>query len=271
MVTGWGLQRHGPLGAHVDVLEVVLPGKTKDNQLMKTTEFGSPRLFPLPICLCVVLFVISFTILFPGTCGASDDLSIPEILGRVQQRYAVTDFEADFVQESHLKAMALVDTAQGHVCFKPPAMMRWHYKIPEQYLIITDGESVWIYRPEENQVMVGRAADYFADVQWTRFFSQPDRLLDDFVVQLAPTEFMEEDRYVLELLPKKKLSNVANVLLFISESTFDIVGLVTFNVFGEETSIRFEAFKFNQGLDASLFMLNVPKDADVLQLEGEEE
>jgi hypothetical protein len=34
MLTGGGLQRHGPLGAHVDVLEVVLPGKTKDNQLV---------------------------------------------------------------------------------------------------------------------------------------------------------------------------------------------------------------------------------------------
>jgi len=200
---------------------------------------------------------------------ASDGLSISEILGRVQKRYAVTDFEADFVQESHLKAMDMIDSARGHVYFSPPAMMRWHYKTPEQYLIMSDGQRVWIYRPEENQVMVGRAADYFGDATWTGFFAEPDKLLDDFVVHLAAKEFTEEGQFVLELLPKKGVANLAKILLFISESTFDIVRSVTYNLFGDKTSIRFEDFRFNQGLDRSLFIFKVPKDADVLQLEGE--
>ena len=202
---------------------------------------------------------------------ASDGLSISEILSRVQKRYAVTDFEADFVQESHLKAMGMVDSARGHVCFRPPAMMRWHYKAPEQYLIMTDGNSVWIYRPDENQVMVGRTADYFGDAKWTGFFAEPDKLRDEFVVHFAAREFTEKGQFVLELLPKKSVSNLAKILLFISESTFDIVRSVTYNLFGDKTSIRFEDFRFNQDLDRSLFIFKVPKDADVLQLEGEGE
>ncbi|MDY6988558.1 MAG: outer membrane lipoprotein carrier protein LolA [Thermodesulfobacteriota bacterium] len=236
---------------------------------MKTTMLEWKRSFPLFYSLCAGSSLIWLTMFSCGVSMASDGLSISEILERVQKRYAVTDFEADFVQESHLKAMDMVDSASGHVCFRPPAMMRWHYETPEQYLIMTDGDSVWIYRPEENQVMVGRTADYFGDATWTGFFAEPDKLLDEFVVHLAAKEFTQEGQFVLELLPKKSASNLAKILLFISESTFDIVRSVTYNLFGDKTSIRFEAFRFNQNLDTSLFVFKVPKDADVLQLEGE--
>jgi len=236
---------------------------------MKKTMVEWRRCFPLFHSLCAGLSLIWLAMLSCGACMASDGLSISEILRRVQKRYAVTDFEADFVQESHLKAMDMVDSARGHVCFRPPAMMRWHYKTPEQYLIMTDGQRVWIYRPEEGQVMVGQTADYLGDATWTGFFAEPDKLLDEFVVHFAAKEFAEEGQFVLELLPKKRVSNLTKILLFVSEDTFDVVRSVTYNFFGDKTSIRFEDFRFNQDLDTSLFIFKVPKDADVLQLEGE--
>jgi outer membrane lipoprotein carrier protein len=189
-------------------------------------------------------------------------------LKRVQHRYAAADFEVDFFQESHLKAMGIVDAAQGHVSFKPPAMMRWHYKTPEEYFIMTDGQAVWVYRPTENQVMVGRAAEYFGDIKWTEFFNQPNALLEDFVVQWAPSDVQTEKQLVLKLLPKRSRPSLVQIDLSVSKRTFDIVQSVTSNAFGDKTTIRFEGFRFNQGLDASLFRFKIPEDADVFQLEG---
>jgi outer membrane lipoprotein carrier protein len=216
---------------------------------------------------CVAFCLMWLSLAPHGPCAASDPLPICEILERIQHRYAAADFEADFFQESHLKAMGMVDTAQGHVSFKPPAMMRWHYKTPEEYLIMTDGQTVWVYRPTENQVMVGRAAEYFGDIKWTEFFTEPGDLLEDFVIQWAPSEVQTEKRFVLKLLPKRSRPNLVQIDLSISELTFDIVQSVTCNAFGDKTIIRFEGFRFNQGLDASLFRFKIPKDADVLQLE----
>lgn len=218
--------------------------------------------------LCAAFCLIWFGVFPHGPCAASEPLPICEILEGVQHRYAAADFEADFVQESHLKAMGMVDAAQGHVSFRPSTMMRWHYKTPEEYLIITDGQTVWVYRPAENQVMVGRAADYFGDTKWTEFFTEPGALLEDFVVQWAPAEAQAENRFVLKLLPKKRRPNLVEMVLSISKSSFDIIQSVTCNAFGDKTIIRFEGFRFNQGLDASLFRFKVPRDADVLQLEG---
>lgn len=241
----------------------------EDIELMRKRDVICARFAPWLRCLCVALFLMSFALLSRHTCAASDCLSISEIFEQVQRRYAAADFEADFFQESRIEAMGIVDTAEGHVCFRRPAMMRWHYRIPEEYLIISDGESVWIYRPADNQVMVGSCAGYFGDIKLAEFFTEPRKLLDDFVVRLSATESQKKDLFVLKLLPKKKRPNLVELLLTVSKNTFDILESVTSNAFGDKTSIRFSDFKFDQGLDLSLFVFKIPKNADVLELEGQ--
>jgi outer membrane lipoprotein carrier protein len=212
--------------------------------------------------ICVVLFG-----LWHNTCWGP---GAAEVLDRVQKRYAAGDFEADFVQEAHLSAMGMVDTARGHLYFGSPGMMRWHYKSPEEYLIITDGNTVWIYRPEENQVMLGRAADYFGSKKGADFFSKPGELSREFIVALSTQEPQEKEQYVLKLIPKRELPSLTELYLFISKQTFDIIKTVTCNAFGDRTMLRFNSYKFDRGLSSSLFVFEIPDGADVLQLEGEQ-
>ena len=196
-------------------------------------------------------------------------LEVADILDRVQHRYAAGDFEADFVQESHLKAMVMVDTAKGHLYFGRPGMMRWHYKTPEEHLIIADGETVWVYRPEENQVMVGRAVDYFGGKEGADFFSKSGELTKEFIVELAPQKLQEKDHYVLRLVPRTERPGLVELSLFISKETFDVVKSVSSNAFGDKTTLRFDGYTFNRGLDPSLFAFEIPPGADVVQLQEE--
>ncbi len=239
---------------------ILFPDKRRQARNMNQVRF-----FRLAIFLWIVSWFCYFLVP-PSLCGASDSLPVEKILEGIKNRYSSADFEADFVQESHLGAMGIVDTAQGHVYFKPPAMMRWCYDSPEEYLITTDGRSLWIYRPEEDQVMMGRAADYFGDTKWAEFFTEPGRLLDDFSVQLTAADLQEEGRYVLKLIPIKPHPNVAQILLYVSRGTFDVVQSVTYNSLGDKTTLRFDGFRFNQGLDPSFFAFTIPRGTDVLQL-----
>ena len=214
-------------------------------------------------------FIVSILALFAwsGTCWG---LEPTEILDRVQKRYGAGNFEADFVQEAHLSAMGMVDTAEGHLYFGSPGMMRWHYKVPEEYLIITDGDTVWMYRPEENQVMLGRAVDYFGSKRGADFLSKPGELSREFTVGMAPQECQGKEHFVLKLVPKSELQSLTELELFISKETFDIIKTITCNAFGDRTVIRFNNYKFDRGLCSSFFVFEIPKGADVVQLEGEE-
>ncbi|MCK4467734.1 MAG: outer membrane lipoprotein carrier protein LolA, partial [Desulfobacterales bacterium] len=83
------------------------------------------------------------------------NLSLDEIMDRIENRYAAKGFSANFSQESTIKAMDITDTASGNLFVMAPGMMRWEYEKPDQQLIITDGKRLWVYRQDDNQVMVG--------------------------------------------------------------------------------------------------------------------
>ena len=76
------------------------------------------------------------------------------VLAEIQKRYDNTnDFEASFVQEYVGKVMMQSQKGEGKVYFKKKGMMRWDYKVPNQRLI-SNGQTLWFYQPEEKQVFV---------------------------------------------------------------------------------------------------------------------
>ena len=76
------------------------------------------------------------------------------VLAEIQKRYEKTsDFEAQFVQEYVGKVMQRVQKGEGKVYFKKKGMMFWDYRTPNQKLI-SNGQTLWYYQPEENQVFV---------------------------------------------------------------------------------------------------------------------
>ena len=210
-------------------------------------------------------------LLSPGnpTCGiawGATDITATEVLEGIQRRYEVTDFEADFHQESYLEAMEIVDTAQGHVWFRPPSQMRWHYKTPEEYFLIMNQENIWLYWPEDNQVMVGKPETYLGHAEMGTFFSEPAQLMESFRVEKADETFDRQNVYSLKLTPKTPEPNLDRAFLLISTDTFCIVESIIYNAFGDKTRIRFSNIKFNQDIDTSLFQFVAPEGAQILQL-----
>ena len=93
----------------------------------------------------------------PGSSGSGERLK--GLVSLLDGRYkGLRALEAEFLQRTVQPGGAVVE-AKGSVFLQPPAMMRWEYQSPERQLIVTDGDKVYIYEPEERQVMVmGRKA-----------------------------------------------------------------------------------------------------------------
>jgi outer membrane lipoprotein carrier protein len=191
--------------------------------------------------------------------------SIEEVIETLGNRFNAADFSASFTQESTLKAMDITDTAKGKVWFKHPGMMRWAYETPEQYVIITDGKTLWIYRPEDNQVMVGDAMTYFSNGKGASFLSNFRKVKESFNISF--TKPVDDDHYTLKLIPHQKQLDLSEILLNIDKRAFDIDSVVSINAYGDETRITFSTLSFEPGMDASLFHFQPPKGADVVELE----
>jgi outer membrane lipoprotein carrier protein len=199
-------------------------------------------------------------------------LTVSEVIDQVEERYTAPDCQADFFQESMLKAMGVTDTATGKVYFKKPNMMRWDYESPERQIIVTDGETLWMYRPDEAQVMVGQATHYFGGGEGLSFLADIPILRSQFQISFAGStgEETSGDYYLLELTPHVPRSNLSYLYLWISKDTFHIVRSKVVNPFDDTTTIKFDNIRFNQDLKSSFFVFEIPAGTEVIKMDAEE-
>ncbi len=196
---------------------------------------------------------------------ASPKLSLDEVIDRVERRYAATGFEARFFQVSTIAAMDITDTASGRIFVKRPGMMRWEYQKPEPQTIITDGNTLWIYRPEDQQVMIGKAPDFFRNGKGAGFLADIRLLRNKFYITLSNE--LQNDSYRLKLLPIEQTLDISLIHLLISTKTFDIVRIVTYNAYDDKTRFELSNIQFHQNLDDALFTFKIPEGAEVLHLD----
>ena len=196
---------------------------------------------------------------------AESDPALDQILEGMEKKYANSSFSATFLQESTIKAMELTDFASGKVYVRHPGKMRWEYEKPDRQIIITDGYKLWIYRPEDNQVMTGAAPEFFRDGKGASFLSDIKLIRQKFDI-----EFLEEEKslfHELILTPREKNMDVARIRLSVSMSTFTVMRVITYNFYGDETRIELLNSKFGMTLDDELFSFKIPEGVDVLKID----
>jgi outer membrane lipoprotein carrier protein len=193
------------------------------------------------------------------------NLTLDDIVKRIENRYAVSGFSADFFQSSTIKAMEITDTALGKAFFKRPGKMRWEYEKPDRQIIITDSKTLWIYRPDDNQVMVGNSPSFFGGGKGACFLSDIKLIRQNFSIILEKKS--DYGYHVLKLLPKEKTFDVSVIYLSVSAMTFDVFRIVTYNSYGDETRIAMSNIQFEPNLDDSMFSFQIPQGVEILHLD----
>ena len=197
--------------------------------------------------------------------AAEPNLTLEQILDRVEKHYTGKSFEAEFIQESTIKAMDIIDFASGKIFVRYPGMMRWEYEKPEKQIIISDGHKLWIYRPADNQVMTGSAPAFFSDGKGASLLSDIKLVRKKFKISLENSK--EDFFYELKLQPLEKKLDVTDIRLSVTKNTFTVIRIITYNSYGDENRIEFTNHQFDVKLDESLFSFKIPPGADVLQLD----
>jgi outer membrane lipoprotein carrier protein len=197
--------------------------------------------------------------------AAGSDLTLEQILDRVEKHYTGKSFQADFIQESTIKAMEITDFASGKIFVRYPGMMRWEYENPEKQVIITDGHKLWIYKPADNQVMTGSAPVFFSDGKGASFLSDIRLIRQKF--KIIRENSKDDFFYELKLQPLEKTLDVTDIRLSVTRNTFTVIRIITYNSYGDENRIEFTNHDFDVKLDESLFSFEIPPGADVLQLD----
>ncbi len=205
---------------------------------------------------------------------------------------AITDFEADFFQESRIASLDRVQNGRGRVMVKfdhsrgdrvPKSLFRWEYDQPTTQEIVSDGKTIWVYLPDNRQVIQ-------SDIEQDGL-SRPDdpitfltglgNLSRDFLIGWASPNQDIEGNYVLELRPRRVSPMIARLLLVVNRDsvipsgrpdrfgdTFPLLSSTVFDPSGNTTIIEFSGVRANRNLSDSLFRFILPAGVEVIRPSG---
>ena len=185
-----------------------------------------------------------------------------EILSALEEKYSGKSFTVKYTQVSKLTALDIVEKATGNAFFSHPGKMRWQYETPENHQVITNGKTLWIYRPQENQVMVGDAEQFFKSGAGGAFLSDITLIRKNYAIQIKQTS----DTYVdIELKSLKKNTQIKSIEIRISRGSNEIRRVITLNPYDDETLFEFYDIRFLP-LTSEHFNFIVPEGITVLEM-----
>ena len=153
-------------------------------------------------------------------------------------------------------------TSTGTFEFSRPSRFKFIYKKPFEQTIVADGQTLWLYDVDLNQVTARKQADVLGSTPAALIASAADisALRADFTLAAAPDKDGLE--WVLAT-PKAKDGQLQNVRIGFRAG--QLASLDILDSFGQKSSMTFAAFQSNVSLDASSFQFKPPVGADVVR------
>jgi outer membrane lipoprotein carrier protein len=145
------------------------------------------------------------------------------------------------------------------LALKRPGLFRWHTDAPAEQVLVSNGQKVWLYDPDLNQVTI--------QVLDKRLTHTPALLLSGDVSKISENfevSYKEGGSVVDFILkPKAKDSLFDNLRLSFRSGVINDMQLV--DSVGQRTNILFLGVKMNEPIDAAQFTFAVPEGADVIE------
>ena len=162
-----------------------------------------------------------------------------------------------FTQTVIAKSGRKPQESAGIFALQRPGKFRWSYEKPYKQLLVSDGDKLWSYDPDLNQVAVKKLG--------TAFGSSPAALLagqdlDKYFVLKEGTA--GDGIEVVEATPKGSDASFERVKIGFAAN--QPVNMEIHDSFGQVTVLRFTRFEANPALPAALFRFVAPAGADVV-------
>jgi outer membrane lipoprotein carrier protein len=169
----------------------------------------------------------------------------------------VRSLRAEFQQNVYDEDARPIDAASGNVYIARPGRFRWDYLEPYPQEIVGDGEKVWIYDSELEQVTVRPLGDALGDTP-VMLLSSDEPVEHSFDVRAVEGS----DGYEwAQLTPLGDQVSFKEIRLGFEGETLRVMELL--DAFGQLTRLRFADLERNPELDPALFEFTPPEGADV--------
>ncbi len=147
----------------------------------------------------------------------------------------------------------------GEMSLQRPGLFRWHTDAPQEQLLVSNGEKVWLYDPDLMQVTIQSLDQRLTHTPALLLSGDVSKIRESF--DITYKEGGDVVDFILK--PKAKDSLFDSLRLSFRKGLINDMQLI--DSIGQRTNILFLGVKMNEKLDAGLFDFQVPEGADVIQ------
>lgn len=203
-------------------------------------------------------------VFYVGVTGAGGLESLEAFVKTVKTGRA--DFTQVVTSPPKEGQVARVKTSSGLFEFSRPNQFKFIYKKPFEQSIIADGQTLWLYDVDLNQVTARKQSQVLGSTPAALIATAPD--LRALQVNFTLVDVPDQDglQWVLAT-PKSKEGQLQSVRVGFRANA-PVGGLAALEIldsFGQRSLLTFHQFEANPALAGSSFKFSPPPGADVIQ------
>ena len=217
-----------------------------------------------------------------GEASLNDVVAALETPFKTEAPTGIEDFQAEFFQLSRIASIDKQQQARGEVSFKfqrpeggtPVALFRWSYLEPTIQEFVSDGNSLWVYQPENRQVIESEIEQSNNPLA---FLNRLGELSQDFTIAWGNPQINESGDYLLVLEPRRETQLARSLQIVVNGAAvkdflqhqqvgtfFPLKSVSVIDPNRNLSRFRFESVLINQNLSAESFRFQPPAGVEVL-------
>lgn len=199
-------------------------------------------------CLCLSITVLLGIFALPALAKTSALQLLHSKLTHYQS------YHANFVQLTQHENALNVKRSSGEVWLQHPDKFRWQSKQPNQQILIANGNTLWIYDVDLQQVTKRKigTGQHVSPVEI--LMGNREAIAKEFLVAYKNHWFILTARSQQSQLEQIKIKFIASQLRYLQYT----------NRLGQTSKITFSHIKINPTLDSNLFDFKPPVGVDVV-------
>ncbi len=181
--------------------------------------------------------------------------SVSEALKHKLQQ--VKQFSGEFTQQVIDDEGNIIQTANGTLKVSQPNLVNWHTLSPEETLIVSDGDNLWLYDPFVEQATVYTIDASVANTPILLLTSVDDSIWQQYHVQQS-----NERGYLIT--PKDDNSRVQSLeLTFKDQTSYQIEQFTMIDSSGQASIIKLSNVIYHQPIDKKNFHFEPPTGVEI--------
>ena len=190
-----------------------------------------------------------------------------KLLRQIQKQYqSIRSFSGRFIQTSHRGDTEIgPKKAEGLVSYKRPGKMRWLYEAPEEQLLVTNGQTMWLYDPLLENVTVQKL-EKITEGTALSFLLGLGNLQADFIHrEISKNLLSGQEGLIVELEPRKSTANLAFIQLNVHPETYNLQTIALMDQQDNYRTIQLMNMKYNLEIEDNFFEFTVTNDMEVIE------